>query len=327
MQNIRQLCERHQAGIYFSASMLAMLAAFILPGTSALEAGINPALGFMLFVTFLQVPLIELGRAFTRGRFLAAVLTVNFVVIPLLVAALVPLFPAEPLMRLGMLLVLLTPCIDYVITFSHMGRADTRLLLAATPTLLVVQMLMLPVYLGLILGDDAATLVETGPFIHAFAWLIAVPLILASLVQLCASHIRPAQRVLETLGIMPVPATALVLFIVIAAVLPQLGASANAAVGVIPFYIAFAILAPLIGWAISRLFRLDAPAGRAVAFSAGTRNSLVILPLALAVPGAIPILPAVVLTQTFIELISQPIYVRVIARFGGPDPAVNESSL
>src|SRR5690606_17376063 len=30
--------------------------------------------------------------------------------------------PPEPLVRLGVLLVLLTPCIDYVVTFAHLGR-------------------------------------------------------------------------------------------------------------------------------------------------------------------------------------------------------------
>jgi ACR3 family arsenite efflux pump ArsB len=319
MQNIRRVCERHQVSIYFGSVVLAMLAAFFVPGTAAVEIGINPALAFMLFVTFLQVPLIDLGRAFTRGRFLAAVLTTNFVAIPLLVAVLVQFVPSEPMVRLGVLLVLLTPCIDYVVTFAHLGRADARLLLAATPTLLIVQMLLLPVYLGFLLGDDAATLVQPGPFIHAFVWLIAVPLVLAGLVQLWAARIRAGQRVLAAFGLLPVPATALVLFIVIATVLPQVGAAADAAVGVIPFYIAFAMLAPLIGWTISRLFRLGAPAGRAIAFSAGTRNSLVILPLALAVPGAIPVLPAIILTQTFVELLSELIYVRVIARFGGDD--------
>src|SRR5690606_7293874 len=121
------------------------------------------------------------GRAFVRGRFLAALLVTNFVAVPLLVAAMVQLLPPEPLVRLGVLLVLLTPCIDYVVTFSHLGRADARLLLASTPTLLVLQMLLLPVYLGLLLGDEAATLVQPGPFIHAFVWLIAVPLALAAL--------------------------------------------------------------------------------------------------------------------------------------------------
>lgn len=125
---------------------------------------------------------------------------------------------------------------------------------------------------------------------------------------------------------MPVPATALVLFVVVAAVVPRLGSATDAALGVIPFYIAFAVIAPLIGWSISRLFRLDAPAGRAIAFSAGTRNSLVVLPLALAVPGAIPVLPAIVVTQTLIELLSELAYVRFIARLGDIDPVASQTS-
>src|SRR3546814_4914861 len=90
----------------------------------------------------------------------------------------------DPMLRLGVLLVLLTPCIDYVVTFAHLGRADSRLLLAATPILLIVQMIALPFYLGFLLGDDAASLVQAGPFVHAFVWLIAIPLALAILLQL-----------------------------------------------------------------------------------------------------------------------------------------------
>ena len=73
--------------------------------------------------------------AFGRIRFLLALLLANFVVVPLLVATPMQflLLPAEPMVRLGVLLVLFMPCIDYVVTFSHMGRADARLLLVATP--------------------------------------------------------------------------------------------------------------------------------------------------------------------------------------------------
>ena len=70
---------------------------------------------------------------------------------------------------------------------------------------------------------------------------------------------------------------------------------------------------------MGRLFRLDAPAGRAIAFSTGTRNSLVVLPLALAVPGAVPVLPAVIVTQTLIELVSELIYVRLIPKLTNRD--------
>jgi ACR3 family arsenite efflux pump ArsB len=85
---------------------------------------------------------------------------------------------------------------------------------------------------------------------------------------------------------------------------------------VVPIYIAFAVLAPLLGWSMGRMFGLKATAGRAVAFSSGTRNSLVVLPLALSVPGAIPILPAVIVTQTLVELLSELAYVRLIQKWG-----------
>ena len=74
---------------------------------------------------------------------------------------------------------------------------------------------------------------------------------------------------------------------------------------------------------MARLFRLSAPGGRAVAFSAGTRNSLVVLPLAFAPPDGLPLVPAIVLTQqTLIELLSELGYVRFIARLGGPQQGV-----
>lgn len=316
MQHIREKLENKQIGIYFATVALAALAALALPGTTALKPAVNPALAFMLFVTFLQVPLAELGRAFTHTRFLGALLVTNFAVIPLLVAGLLPFVPGDPLIRLGVLLVLLAPCIDYVVTFSHLGRADARLLLAATPVLLVAQMLMLPVYLGILLGDGAAGLIQPGPFIDAFMWLIAVPLLLAVALQLWAGRSQTGARASTILGLLPVPATALVLFIVVASVLPQLGQALDTALQVAPVYIAFALLAPPAGWLVARLFRLAAPAGRAVAFSGATRNSLVVLPLALAVPGAVPLLPAIIVTQTLVELIAELVYVRLIARLG-----------
>ncbi|WCM86361.1 arsenic resistance protein [Acidovorax sp. NCPPB 3576] len=314
MQSIRDKLEHRQVAIYFCTVAVAMVIAKLVSGTDRLESAINPALALMLFVTFLQVPLAELGHALTRIRFLTALLFTNFLLVPLLVAVLIQFLPADPLIRLGVLLVLLTPCIDYVVTFSHLGRADARLLLASTPALLVAQMLLLPLYLRIFLGESATGLVQVGPFVHAFIWLIVVPLALAAAVQLWAGKSASGARVSGVLGLLPVPATALVLFVVIVAVVPQIGAAIDAAISVVPLYVAFAVAAPVLGWLTSRVFKLDAPAGRSIAFSAGTRNSLVVLPLALAVPGAIPILPAVIVTQTLIELAAQLVYVRVLSR-------------
>lgn len=319
--DLRETLETHQVTIYFGAVVLAALVGVVFPAATTLEAGINPALAFMLFVTFLQVPLAELRRAFLQVRFLAALVVANFVVVPVLVFGLVQFLPAEPIIRLGVLLVLLTPCIDYVVTFSHLGRADAKLLLAATPALLILQMLSLPAYLGLFLGNDAKDLIHMEPFIHAFVWLIAVPLLLAAAVELASTRSAAIKSISGKLGLFPVPATALVLFIVVAAVVPQLGLALDGALRVVPIYVAYAVLAPLIGWGCARLAKLDAPAGRAVAFSASTRNSLVVLPLAFALPNAMPLLPAIIVAQTLVELISELAYVRIIPRLGGSKTA------
>lgn len=313
---LRESLENHQIRIYLGAVVLGVIAALTLPGITALEVGINPVLAFMLFVTFLQVPLGELRLAVSRFRFLGVLLLTNFVVIPILVGGLIQFLPVDPMVRLGVLLVLLAPCIDYVVTFAHLGRADSRLLLAATPTLLIVQMLLLPIYLSLFLGPEAGSLIQAGPFLHAFVWLIAIPLFLAVLVQFWAGRRATGARASSTLGLLPVPATALVLFVVVAAVVPQLGPALDDTFRVVPIYLAFAVFAPLAGWGVSRVFGLDPPAGRAVAFSAATRNSLVVLPLAFSVPGAVPLLPAIIVTQTLIELVSELIYVRLAPKFG-----------
>lgn len=317
MQQLRDSLESRQIAIYLvtvvAAAVIAIIAA---PATTGLEEAVNPALAFMLFVTFLQVPIADLKRSFGNGRFLGALVVSNFVLIPLLVALLLTFGPHEPLVRLGVLLVLLTPCVDYVVTFSHLGRADARSLLAATPVLLIVQMLLLPAYLGLFLGDDAKGLVQMGPFVHAFLWLIAVPLLLASLAQMWASRKAAGAKAVALLGILPVPATALVLFVVIAAFAPKLGPAIEVTLSVTPLYAAFAAVAPLVGLLVARTFRLEPMQARSVAFSTGTRNSLVVLPLALSVPEAIPVLPAVIVTQTLVELLAELVYVRIMPKFG-----------
>ena len=191
---LRDRLEGGQIAIYFAAVVLGAIIALLVPGTASWEDAINPALALMLFVTFLQVPLAELGRAFGKVRFLGALVATTFIVVPLLVALLIPFAPANPLVRLGVLLVLLCPCIDYVVTFAHLGRADAKLLLASTPVLLVVQMLLLPLYLRLFLGADASRLVQPGPFLHAFLWLIVIPLALAIVVQLWARRGGAGER-------------------------------------------------------------------------------------------------------------------------------------
>ncbi len=312
----REWLERRQIALYLAAILLAILQGLTLPIHAPSSQAISLALALMLYATFLPLPLGELGRALRHPRFLAALLLTQFLVIPLLLTLLLPLLPDQLLLRLGILLVLLTPCIDYVVPFAQLGRADVRPLLAATPLLLMLQMVLLPLYLHLFLGAQAAQHIQPAPFITAFLQLVVLPLCLAALTQTLCRRSRRGQAIAHGLALLPVPSCALVLWVVVASTLTHLEAAADAALQSMPIYLLFAAVAPLIGWGMARLWRLDAPQGRAIAFSAATRNSLVVLPLALAIPGALPLLPAVIVSQTLVELLSELVYIRLIARLG-----------
>ncbi|WP_182418314.1 arsenic resistance protein [Bartonella sp. HY038] len=310
--------EHWQAWIYFASVLVALLIVWGNPNsqkfTPFLENLINPALALMLFVTFLQVPLAALGGVFKDLRFLSVLLFGNFIVIPCLVFGLSQIFPLDFLMKLGVLMVLLSPCIDYVVTFTHMGKGDARALLGATALLLLLQMMFLPLYLSLFLSKEAANYIQITPFIDAFLWLIIMPLCLAILVQIWAKRQKFGFRLKQYFDCLPVPATAMVLFIVILAIAPQLGLAGKALLTVLPIYISFAILAPILGLILGKICKLNKPQKRSIAFSMATRNSLVIMPLALTIPNAVPLLPAIIVTQTLIELICQLIYVEISKR-------------
>ncbi|MGG7609059.1 arsenic resistance protein [Streptomyces sp. ZG43] len=307
--------EVHQVAVYVGAMVAGALAGWAAPGIApGLEHAVNPVLGALLFVTFLQVPAAELFRSLRDERFLAAVLVVNFLVVPLVVAAMFVLLPADQAVRIGVLLVLLCPCVDYVIVFSGLAGGSSRRLLAATPLLLVAQMALLPGFLYLFMGAELAEIVEAGPFVEAFLVLIVIPLALAWTVQGWAARRPAGRRAADAAGTAMVPLMAATLLAVVASQVPRIGDSLGAVAAVVPFYSAFLVIMALAGRAVARLFRLPSPAGRAVVFSGATRNSLVVLPLALALPDRFAAAGAVVVTQTLVEVVGMVVYVRVVPR-------------
>ncbi|RDG34714.1 arsenic resistance protein [Streptomyces corynorhini] len=319
--------EHHQVAIYLVAmaagALLGRLAPAVGPG---LEHAINPVLGALLFVTFLQVPAGELVRSLRDGRFLAAALVVNFVVVPLVVAAMFAFLPTDQAVRVGVLLVLLCPCVDYVIVFSGLAGGSNRRLLAATPLLLVAQMLLLPGFLYLFMGSGLADVVEVGPFLEAFLFLIVIPLGLAWGLQVWAARRPAGLKVSDAATTTMVPLMAMTLLAVVASQFPKLGDSFGDVAAVVPFYVLFLVVMAFAGKAVARAFRLDVPAGRAIVFTGATRNSLVVLPLALALPDTLAVAAVVVVTQTLVEVLGMVAYVRLVPRLVPGDESVPRAS-
>lgn len=309
----RDQLEQHQIPIYFVTVSIAAVGGLLAPqAMQGLGGLVTPAIALLMYAMFLQIPFLQLRQGLANKRFIAALLVANFVLMPLLVWALTLGLHDQPAILIGALLVLLTPCIDYVVVFTHLGKGDARLTLAATPLLLLLQLALLPLYLTLI-PSEAAVTITLGPFVEAFVLLIAVPLLLAVLTCAGARRSPGIARWNQGWAWMPVPAMATVLLVVIGSQIAFVARELEQLLPVIPVYLGFMLLAPVVGALTARAFRLPAATARSVTFSSATRNSLVVLPLALALPEDMRMLAAAaIITQTLIELVCELIYIRVI---------------
>jgi len=310
----RDQLETRQIPVYFAAILAAIAFGLLAADTARhLQALVTPAIAVLMYAMFLQIPFLDLRQSWGNRRFIAALLLANFVLVPMLVWAATRGLVDHPAIFIGALLVLLTPCIDYVVVFTHIGKGDSRLTLAATPVLLLVQMVLLPVYLALMLGDASQVTMAIAPFVEAFVLLIVLPITLAVLTSAGARRSRLISGWNDAWAWMPVPAMAAVLVAVIGSQIAVVSRDFEALLPVIPVYIGFMLLAPVLGFVSARLFRLPVAQARSVTFSAATRNSLVVLPLALALPEDMRALAAAaVITQTLVELVFELIYVRAI---------------
>ncbi|MEX0605555.1 MAG: arsenic resistance protein [Marinobacter sp.] len=305
----QQSLEQYQVFIYLVAIGCGLLFGTVFPGSvGVLEFALWPLLGVLLYATFTQVPLAHLGEAFSGSRFMVAAVVGNFLVLPIVVWALMQLAPAIPAVRLGILLVLLVPCTDWFITFTHLGGGDTRRAIAFSPVSLILQLLLLPVYLWAFFGADFAISVAQREMLMAFFGLIVLPLIAAFLTEKCIEIDKLNERLANRLAWLPVPLLALVVFSIAATQVGTVVESAGLLGHLLVIFVIFLIIAGLLARALGLLFRLPADQGRVLAFSLGTRNSFVMLPLALALPGHLELAVVVIVFQSLVELFGMAVY-------------------
>ena len=307
--------ERHQIGLYLAALLAGGLPGWLVPGAAPpLEAAINPVLGTLLYATFLGIPFGRLTRALKDTRCMGAVLVLNFLLVPVVVYLLSRFVAQDQALLVGVTMVLLTPCIDYVIVFSGLAGGSSDRLLAAAPVLMLLQMLLLPGYLLLFAGPGVVAAIEPGPFVQALVFLILVPMGLAALTQAAARGSAPARGLMQLMQALMVPLMMLTLAAVVGSQISGVGGQLPSLAAVLPLYAAFLVIMVPVGWLTARAARLDVPGTRAAIFSGATRNSLVVLPLALALPAPLELAAAVVVSQTLVELIGMVIFVRLIPR-------------
>jgi ACR3 family arsenite transporter len=120
---------------------------------SAISLGVPIGLFAMMYPAMTNVRLGEVGHAFRSPRQLAVVLVFNYLVAPFLMLGLANLFVSDPELHTGLVLYGLAPCIAMVIIFTFLAKGNTPMALVFVALNSVAQMLLIPVYARLLIGN------------------------------------------------------------------------------------------------------------------------------------------------------------------------------
>lgn len=307
--------ERHQILLYLVAIGLGSVFGFLVPaGKPILEVAINPLIGALLYVTFLSLPLTKLRASIKNRKFLGLLTLVNFVLVPIVAYLLSRSIQDHQALLIGLLLVLLAPCVDYVIVFTNIAGGASHQLLAATPLLMLLQMILLPVFLYFFTGAAVTSMFSPRPFVTALLGLIVLPLVAAVFTRLLVQRFAQVRKIFSIANWSMVPLMMATLSAVVGSQIPVVLAELQIALRVLPLLISFAALMLILGSLVAKAADLDAPEGRALVFSGITRNSLVVLPIALALPRSFALAPAVVVMQTLVELLCMLVLIKVVPK-------------
>ncbi|WP_249976560.1 arsenic resistance protein [Vreelandella olivaria] len=321
---MRAQIEKHQSWLYLAFITMGLAIGIGVPEVAEpLEQLLWPLLGVLLYATFTQIPLLRIASGFKDTRFLVALMVGNFIAIPAFLALIVIWLPLSPAVLAGVLLVLLMPCTDWFITFTHLGKGDAPRAVAATPLLLLVQMIALPVYLWLFLGSEWFQFTLSTELLNAFTGLILVPLLLAWITEYAAERHRAIKYTVHSLGLLPIPLLALVVFIIAASQVNAIVGLSHVLAQVVFIFIGFLVFAALLGKGLGKLFALPTASARTLAFSFGTRNSFVMLPIALTLPSAWQAAVVVIVFQSLVELFGMVAYLRWLPSKILPERAVS----
>lgn len=155
---------------------------------------IEPFLMVLLFIIFLKIDIRDIGRSFRNTRFTAASLAINFIWTPIFAVLLGILFLGDSMdLRIGLLMLLVTPCTDWYLVFTGMSKGNVALSTSILPLNLVIQMVLLPVYLFLFLGTGSS--IDMGSMLWSIVYVLVIPFVLANIIKILVGRTHLRERV------------------------------------------------------------------------------------------------------------------------------------
>jgi len=172
------------------------------------------ALFFVLYSVMLSIPVRQIKNSFKNIRFFGLAWFANFVIIPIIAFILALIFLKDnPAIFVGVIVYLVMPCTDWFLTFTSMAKGDVPLGIALTPTNLILQILLLPVYLFLFAGELIP--IQFSALIETFLIFILLPFILAVFTRWVLRKIKTEEGATKIIYTIIIPFRVLALAVVI----------------------------------------------------------------------------------------------------------------
>jgi ACR3 family arsenite efflux pump ArsB len=149
----------------------------------------------MLYITFLQIPIEEIKKAFKNIKFTHTSVLINFVWIPILAWLLAMAFLGDhPALYIGFIMLMVTPCTDWYLIFTGIAKGNVALSAAILPLNLILQVILLPIYLLLFGGTTGV--IELTFLVESILIVLLIPLVLGFLTKVL---MRNKQQLRENL--------------------------------------------------------------------------------------------------------------------------------
>ena len=188
-----------QPVIIITAALLGLLLGAVTPFGSVSSGLIEVFLMLLLCILFLSIDLKQIKKSFTNVRFTLSAVIINFVFTPLFGYVLGKVFfPGSLDIRIGLLMLLVTPCTDWYLVFTGLSKGNVELGMSILPLNLILQILLLPVYLLVLIGSEVT--MDVASLISSVAMVLVIPFVLAYITKLITKNNEKFKRFLSEQG-------------------------------------------------------------------------------------------------------------------------------
>jgi ACR3 family arsenite efflux pump ArsB len=264
---------------------------------------IEPFLMVMLFIVFMCVSIKDIGKSFSNLRFTSTALLINFVWTPIF-AVLLGLLFAEIDVRIGLLMLLVTPCTDWYLVFTATAKGNVPLSSSLLPLNLVLQVVLMPVYLILFYNTQISL------DISDLLWSMVIVLVIPLAASIIVKAVMPKAKIVESFGNkitgngdeLQLFFLCLAIAVMFASQSAELMNNLDLFVMLIAPLLVFFVVNYIVATSVSKLRRFDYKDTTSLVFTSMARNSPLSLAIAVAAFPDATLLLLVLVIAPLIEL-------------------------